>query len=229
MTTTDHTTDVEYLALLEAIRTNPADDAPRLILSDWLEEHGEDERAAWIRHEVKHQRQPIIIVSDMTIGATRLDEHKVLWSRGFAQEVRLSCREFMGGPCERCHGSGMLEAHSFRPPCRLCSGTGRIPGVARELFERHPLTRIILTCRKPLRTNIQHGNLNYWWRMAPTATTELPGSEDIPDILRKFFVSRISGGLSEYLGFNTEAAALSALSDACVRYGRELVGLPPLS
>lgn len=48
MTTTYHT-DAEYLALLEAILENPADDAPRLILSDWLEEHGEEERAEFIR------------------------------------------------------------------------------------------------------------------------------------------------------------------------------------
>ena len=46
---TDHTTDPEYLALLRRILENPADDAPRLILSDWLEENGQDERADFIR------------------------------------------------------------------------------------------------------------------------------------------------------------------------------------
>jgi uncharacterized protein (TIGR02996 family) len=36
-------------ALLRAIATNPDDDAPRLVFSDWLEEQGEPERAEFIR------------------------------------------------------------------------------------------------------------------------------------------------------------------------------------
>jgi uncharacterized protein (TIGR02996 family) len=36
-------------ALLAAIRAAPDDDAPRLIYADWLEEHGQTERAEFIR------------------------------------------------------------------------------------------------------------------------------------------------------------------------------------
>ena len=36
-------------ALLAAIRAAPADDAPRLVYADWLDEHGRPERAAFIR------------------------------------------------------------------------------------------------------------------------------------------------------------------------------------
>lgn len=46
---TDYRTHPEYLALLETVRTHPHDDAPRLILSDWLEEHGQESRAAEVR------------------------------------------------------------------------------------------------------------------------------------------------------------------------------------
>ena len=35
--------------LLQAIIERPDDDAPRLIFADWLEDHGEPERAAFIR------------------------------------------------------------------------------------------------------------------------------------------------------------------------------------
>jgi len=36
-------------ALLAAIRVAPDDDAPRLVYADWLEEHGQPERAEFIR------------------------------------------------------------------------------------------------------------------------------------------------------------------------------------
>src|SRR5829696_2422509 len=36
-------------ALLAAIRAAPADDAPRLVYADWLDEHGHPERAQLIR------------------------------------------------------------------------------------------------------------------------------------------------------------------------------------
>jgi uncharacterized protein (TIGR02996 family) len=36
-------------ALLAAIRATPDDDAPRLVYADWLEEHGQPERAEFIR------------------------------------------------------------------------------------------------------------------------------------------------------------------------------------
>jgi uncharacterized protein (TIGR02996 family) len=43
----------EMLALLDACRAAPADDTPRLILADWLEERGESDRSAFIRAQVE--------------------------------------------------------------------------------------------------------------------------------------------------------------------------------
>jgi uncharacterized protein (TIGR02996 family) len=40
-------------ALLAEILANPDDDAPRLIYADWLEEHGDPDRAAFIRAQVR--------------------------------------------------------------------------------------------------------------------------------------------------------------------------------
>ncbi len=39
-------------ALLRAICDNPDDDTPRLVIADWLQEHGEDERAEFIRLQI---------------------------------------------------------------------------------------------------------------------------------------------------------------------------------
>src|SRR5262245_49641697 len=43
----------ELLGLLAACKESPDDDAPRLILADWLEEHGEPERARFIRLQLE--------------------------------------------------------------------------------------------------------------------------------------------------------------------------------
>ncbi len=40
-------------AFLRVIKDNPADDTPRLVYADWLEEHGESERAQIIRTAVQ--------------------------------------------------------------------------------------------------------------------------------------------------------------------------------
>jgi uncharacterized protein (TIGR02996 family) len=40
-------------ALLRAILDNPDDDAPRLIYADWLEEHGDPDRATFIRAQIE--------------------------------------------------------------------------------------------------------------------------------------------------------------------------------
>lgn len=60
---TDHDT------LLAAIRDSPDDDAPRLIYADWLEEHGEPERAEFIRVQCRLAR---INLDDVENAVARL-------------------------------------------------------------------------------------------------------------------------------------------------------------
>jgi uncharacterized protein (TIGR02996 family) len=45
------------LALLEEARLTPDDDGPRLVLADWLEDHGEAARAEFVRLQCHHPRQ----------------------------------------------------------------------------------------------------------------------------------------------------------------------------
>src|SRR5262249_32706484 len=45
-------------ALLQAIVENPADDAARLVYADWLEEHGDIDRAGFIRVQVQRAALP---------------------------------------------------------------------------------------------------------------------------------------------------------------------------
>jgi len=48
----------DHDALLRAICENPADDLPRLVFADWLEENGQPDRAQFIRTEVDLYRRP---------------------------------------------------------------------------------------------------------------------------------------------------------------------------
>src|SRR5262245_2184200 len=45
-------------ALWAAVLANPEDDAPRLVYADWLDEHGQPERAAFIRLQIEWARAP---------------------------------------------------------------------------------------------------------------------------------------------------------------------------
>jgi uncharacterized protein (TIGR02996 family) len=45
-------------AFLQAICENPDDDSPRLIFADWLEDHGQSERAEFIRGQIERTRLP---------------------------------------------------------------------------------------------------------------------------------------------------------------------------
>src|SRR5262245_50578595 len=46
-------TPPEVLGLLADSKDNPEDDTPRLILADWLEDHGDAERAEFIRAQCR--------------------------------------------------------------------------------------------------------------------------------------------------------------------------------
>src|SRR5688500_14989487 len=45
-------------AFLDALRDDPDDDTTRLVYADWLDEHGECERAGFIRLAVRLERLP---------------------------------------------------------------------------------------------------------------------------------------------------------------------------
>lgn len=93
-------------ALLRAVCENPDDDTPRLVFADWCEEHGERERAEFIRIQCELARGS---VSDSRAADLRaresqlLDEFATLWAeplrglihqfvfkRGFVERVEMS-------------------------------------------------------------------------------------------------------------------------------------------
>jgi len=142
------------------------------------------------------------------------------WSRGFISTVRAPLAVLAGGECGRCTGHGTVEHNGSDYTCPACSGTGRVPGIGRDLFGLQPVTRVD-TDRLPS-TQLINGRIRWaFWREHES------GYESLPNITP---VSRVPWQLLEYLdaGYESEAAARDALSAALVAHFREQCGLTPL-
>jgi uncharacterized protein (TIGR02996 family) len=70
----------EREALLRAVCESPDDDTPRLVFADWLDEHGEPERAEFIRVQIELARGPV----GTRESALKTREQELLTARGDA-------------------------------------------------------------------------------------------------------------------------------------------------
>lgn len=70
-------------AILRTILDNPDDDAPRLVYADWLDEHGQEEAAEFIRVQVELARSPRWEYAECKVcGATPNEEGYINHGRG---------------------------------------------------------------------------------------------------------------------------------------------------
>src|SRR5262245_41171049 len=96
--------------LLADICANPEDDTPRLVYADWLEEHGEPERAEFIRLQIRlaqrpeddpryelGQRQDDLLAAhgESWLGPLRQRLEVPVWRRGFVEGGRLTLARFL--------------------------------------------------------------------------------------------------------------------------------------
>ncbi|WP_020474429.1 TIGR02996 domain-containing protein [Zavarzinella formosa] len=200
----DYRQHPEYLALLETVRMFPQDDAPRGILADWIQEAGDDDRAEFIREQLKNPADVRRCLGAWTdsLPCGRGDEpdyceHCLMavadevppiligfesygYRRGFVSEIHLECDPFL--------------SH------------------AAMLFGRYPITRIVI-----IGAVFGHpqGRIAHW---------------DLGKTLLERFPKSITdrghwGGYNQRM---TTEKALAVVSEACISYGRELAGLPVL-
>ena len=98
-------------ALLNGIAATPADDLPRLVYADWLEDHGQDIRAEFIRIQCE--------IARLEVGPRAIIDRNVhLWRRQQELLDGYACKRFLDGvsdqpppPCttERVHGHPLLR------------------------------------------------------------------------------------------------------------------------
>jgi uncharacterized protein (TIGR02996 family) len=122
--------------LLRAALDDPEDDAPRLVLADWLDEHGQPERAEFIRVQCSlarlaagEPRRPDLLRREADLLAVHerdwlgdLYDRVVRWRfrRGFVEEVEVEPGRFFA------EGAGLFERAPVRH-VRFCADGGRLP------------------------------------------------------------------------------------------------------
>ena len=227
----------------------PSEDTHRLVYADWLDENPHDEyfgnlvvrgvrqpnareqQAEFIRLQIRESRGEFPACDrfyDMkacdcpACKLARMEQWRtgspfegvaVKWHRGFVSRVELPCAMFMGR--------------------------------AKELFSRHPITEVRLTDKRPWAGNFSSSdaapNLFGWWRVTGANYSDVDeGDPDTPpaplmqEMTKdpRLIDSRGHAYDPHYkLGsvlFHHEKTAVEALSEACVTFGRQEAGLPPL-
>ena len=234
------TETAERAALLRAILENPAEDTVRLAFADWLEESGEHDRGAFIRGMVDMEkcrpgcgvgrvcRGTIVLPPMMTCAGTRdrvtdmFDANLCRWEEG---QVIPDCAYRL--PWRGTGDTARIMAvfrRGFVDEVR-CPAAAFTPEFARDLFTRHPVTRVVLADRTPW-----HNYAGQAWSWscaegdAPPPDCRVPEDwleilDDDPDAEFKSLT---------WVGFKTPAAATAALSRTAVSWGRSLAGLPSL-
>lgn len=213
--------DIDREAILLAVRQDPKDDMPRMAFADWLDENGLPENARFIRVQLEMARQrrgcrcrpcatgraerigvhclledPELRMLSGRLRPVALDDYHPLWMRGFVAGVSVSLAEFTDGDY----------------------------GLARCLFDQHPLEWVFIKDARPLRFERR-----YLWHDSdsPLASGDVQ-ADHLPARLfgaLRGFVERGGRVNSLVKAYPCRNSAVSALQRACIRVGRELAGL----
>ncbi len=220
-------------ALLTAVLVEPDEDTPRLVMADWLDEHGavigDPEWAELIRRQISegtfmevngsvsvpfwHQDN----LGDLQRIPAGFPTCPFVVRRGMVDEVRVMTGEFLGSPCPVVP----------REACSSCGGRGYSCGLMDTLFTRWPVRRVTVTDREPY-----HGGDRWSWYNADR--DDLSGTHpesDLPGEVFRALGGEVHGaGPDDYWRtYTSEKSAVDDLSDALVGLGREAAGLPDLT
>ncbi|WP_157370008.1 TIGR02996 domain-containing protein [Zavarzinella formosa] len=194
----DYTAHPEYLALIETVCTHPVDDAPRGILADWIQEHGDDERGEFIRKQLASP--------DWRIEWQSTSAGDWVSSGSGDPATDTMMRELIMSGMLDGWGSGAMIAfrRGFVEEIRLPREVFTMMGFARLFFRAHPVTTLVF------KEHYVH------------TFTASDGSE-----MWNAFTFLADGGRLRGTG-GTREQAVSGLSSLCVAHCREQAGLPPL-
>lgn len=119
------TIPTDQQSFLAAIISEPDEDTHRLVYADWLDEHGDPDRAEFIRVQCEWER--LKFVSHPNTAEGRAETARVLDLQVRESELlRLHEREWRrAGPCVACEGKGTLlgcAGDRHNPDCPECFG-----------------------------------------------------------------------------------------------------------
>lgn len=218
---------------IRTICEHPTDITPRLVFADWLEEyHGGmwgDEiarRAAFIRDE-----RPWANSKHLSILRKTLEPFPKSYRIHLVPQPMFLDRPDPASNHYLSHEwtpeltfSATFVRHGFIE--QIWINQGAFGTICRHLFENHPVRDVFLTRQDPEagRPYVQFG----WLRVGETVGSWPTNSVASPIWDRIASPKRLWELLGQrYVTFDNRVGAYTALSAACVRWGRELAGLPP--
>lgn len=134
-------------ALLHAIGEHPAEDTPRLMYADWLEENGDPERADFIRIQVELARQPENATELRRREAELWVAHRHAWRESLPELPGVNWRGFDRGFIATVDVEFMNDFVRFAPqifvtPVQNVRILGACPPVTAELAALTELIRL---------------------------------------------------------------------------------------
>jgi uncharacterized protein (TIGR02996 family) len=213
-------------AFLRAILEDPADDGVRLIYADWLEEHGQAERAEFLRLQCARR--------DTARQWALAYKYRESWFRSvlgmrWADPVQWR----LGEPVD----IGLFDEGHRVPVVELQVRRGFVQAVslslddfqrcAAHLFRSQPVTQVVLTDR--LAQSVVADPSRSWFTFLGNRYLA-NFSYDLPCCLEPFLGEPHCSGLDlrKRWDYPNQEAAQAALSRACVAWGRHEAELPPL-
>ncbi len=156
--------------LLKAIVADPDDDVARLVYADWLDEHGDHDRAEFVR----------IQCGGFTIAGS-------LWPTSIREALLLSVNLAWRPPCYHCGGSGnhpMYEGTSDHElPCPRCNAAKRVGTMERGFFRSVEVPRLDYVL-----IHEDGDDMGDYWRPTPWALTL---AREFPTVERVFVADAV--------------------------------------
>jgi uncharacterized protein (TIGR02996 family) len=236
----------DHAALLRAILVDPADDAPRLVLADWLDENGEPERAEFIRLDIAARRNPRSAASANVAARWKCSIYAIrhireltcsAWPADLRQTFQWDRMTRSGPAYGNIRIVGHFQLASGKEARFVLDRGGFVAEIslpvaaflahAEALFRVHPATTIHLKGRAPFAgSSASHS----WYRdgSIPPGGPEIHLQSNLPGPLWDELSGYVQAAPGRAKWYESEAAARNALSRACVRHGRHLAGLPDI-
>lgn len=239
-------------SLLHAVLLDPDDDVVRLVYADWLDEHGQPERAEFIRLGLESAALACEYAPEF-LPCPQRHGHSSAWcdacTRGEALRRRAHSLQAAHGrewrrPVEKMAAdSGVMPSLRPHPGCEFRRGfvekiTVAVTaafvreGAASAVFGAHPITGVTFPGKHPGET--WHADRACFWSRGGDGPYNNAPWDLLPclfDLLRRepgCLVRRVLG-FGEVYAFADAVAALAVLSRVAVTWGRGQAGLPTLT
>lgn len=217
----------EWLGLMRAAIESPADDTPRLIAADWLEDNGRAERADFIRIQVEEARlhtcgcAPSLFVRPRCpvcalVKPLRRAGHKLLlgMTDAFRPAVEYSWAVLGRMPDGDSPGSYVRRGFVEAVRCSLAMWLAH----GRAVAAAHPVEKVVLTDKRP--RDVRPVRWTLYWGMKSTSIGEIGGAGDPHDWIPDEIARPLSRIAPPYWQWPTREAAEAMLSRACVAWAR---------